>query len=165
MPVSSISLNINQTWSQSVTDAPFQSIRQGPDSQGLNWNSTSSPSPNYIIPEVYTIAASGTQNIDLTNCTSTLGETVTFTSIYSVMVLPSAANAGNCQVGPNGTNGFPAYGASTTITVPPGGINFQGCGSSATGTTVDSTHKILTITNPSGSASMTVVIVISGQGT
>ncbi len=151
-----------QTFSESVNaDAVARTVRMltgsGVDQANL-----------LAMPIQYTIAASGTQNVDLAGVLEDFANQVcTFTIVKALSVALPAANAASSILVGNGTNPFinwitPSTGA---IRVRKGGF-FDLVAPDATGYPVTaSTGDILKITNEDASNAATVVVVVGGVGT
>lgn len=121
---------------------------------------------NGVHSERYTIAASGTQVINLSTVTDDLGQSVAFTAIKLIVVRGADANAADVTFKPNSSGGFvaPFNATADTLKLAPGGCivlaNPAAAGWTVTATTAD---KLL-LTNTSGAAAATVDVMIVGQG-
>lgn len=105
----------------------------------------------------YTIAASGTQDIDLAALTGSAGQTV---SLQELHVLAAVGSAGSgFTLTPHATNGFTGMGSAYSIIV--GDVPVVPY-AKATGGTVASDNKVITITNVGG-ASATINLHIIGR--
>lgn len=143
-------------WAQSQTNTGFVSTQQGSD------NIVGSSAPdlttyNAVMVAQYTLAASGTQTIDLRNYTDMLNVTHTTTSKVLGMIITVAG--ANVKLEPGATNPLTWFwtGTNPVLTIKSGGFLVFGDGDF---TTVDSTHKTLLLTNLSGSVSTVVRVGI-----
>ena len=122
---------------------------------------------NGVHSDRYTIAASGTQVIDLSSITDDLGQAVALAAVKLIVIRAASGNAADVTVKPNGTGGFiaPFNAAADTLKLAPGGAivlaNPAAAGWTVTATTAD---KLL-LTNTSGAAAATVDVMIVGTGT
>lgn len=118
---------------------------------------TSSDQADSTIALQYTIAAAGTQDIDLNALTGSAGQTV---SLQELHVLAAVGSAGSgFTLTPHATNGFTGLGSAYSIIV--GDIPVVPYAKS-TGGTVASDNKVITITNVGG-ASGTITLHIIGR--
>lgn len=111
-----------------------------------------------------TLAASGTENIDLAgSLTGAFGTTLTFARIKGLVVAAASGNTNDVQVARGSSNGFLMFlAASDGFLVKPGGY-FCWFAPGATGVAVTAgSSDILTITNSAGSTGVTYDIVIIG---
>ena len=108
----------------------------------------------------YTIAAAGTQAVDLRTFTDQVGSSITADKAMSIIILVTGAITDTLNVKTHGTNGLQWFfeSASFGVNIPGGGMLMFSEGETSTGTTVDATHKQLLLTN-NGAASLTVKIV------
>lgn len=117
-----------------------------------------------IFHDTRTLAASGTENLDLAGVlVDALGATITFARIKAVVVAARDTNSNNVNVIREGTNGVPLFLAlGDGIPVMPGGM-FVWIAPGATGVVVTpGTGDLLTVTNSGASTSVTYDIVIIG---
>ena len=113
-----------------------------------------------------TLAASGTENLDLTGTlVNALGAVLNFTKIKAILITADAANVNNVQVGGAASNGFANWvtaPASAIVNVPPGGMflltapDANGFGVTAT------TGDLLKVTNGGAGTPVTYTIVVIG---
>ena len=111
-----------------------------------------------------TLAASGSENIDLAgSLTGAFGTTLTFARIKGLVVAAAAGNTNNVQVARGAANGCTLFlAASDGLVVRPGGV-FAWFAQDATGIAVTAgTGDILTITNGAGGTSVTYDIIVIG---
>jgi hypothetical protein len=111
-----------------------------------------------------TLAASGTENLDLAgSLTGAFGTTLTFARIKGLIVAAAAGNTNNVQVIRGASNGLAVFLANGDgLSVRPGGI-FAWFAQDATGIAITAgSSDILTITNSAGSTEVSYDIVIIG---
>lgn len=163
--VNAFSVNIDMIYRQ--TD----DLGSKPRRMNLPWyltlsNGTGANKANYSWWASYTIAASGTQNIDLRALTDEYGNAVAMNVLKALAVKLTASTdaAAKVKVGAAGSNAFSAIFNDPTdaLVVKLNGFNVLGCDDSA-GYTVDATHKNLLLTNLSSTQSITVVIAVLGE--
>lgn len=142
-------------------------------SQAINYtksfnitNGTGADQANMIFMDQRTIAASGTDDLDLAGAlTNAYGTTITFTSIKGLIVYAAAANTNDVHVGGSGSNQFLSWvgHSSDLVVVKPGGllalINPQANGYAVTASTGD----ILRIANSAGTTGVTYDIILLGE--
>lgn len=124
---------------------------------------TSSGQADLLFADQRTIAASGSENLDLTgSLTDAFGTTLTFAAIKLLYVYAAATNTNNVNVSSDGTNGVPMFLAlGDGVKVVPGGMQFwtaPGAGIAVTASTGD----LLTFANSSSGTSVTYDVVIIG---
>ena len=105
----------------------------------------------------YSIAASGTQDIDLTALTGAAGQTISLQEIHALAAVGSAGSG--FTLTPHATNGFTGLGSAYSIIV--GDVPCVPY-AKATGGTVASDNKVITITNVLG-ATATITLIIIGR--
>lgn len=111
-----------------------------------------------------TLAASATEDLDLAGSLSDgLGGTITFARVKALLVRGADANTNNVNVSRPAANGVPLFlAASDGIAVRPGGT-FLWVAPDATAVPVTGgTGDLLTVTNSSGSTSVTYDVIILG---
>lgn len=128
-------------------------------------NGTGLNAANLIYVDSFSIAASGTLNIDLTGGTilDPLGNVAIFTKVKEILLIADSTNVNDVIFG-NGTNPFagPLSAATTTITVKPGN-KFQVSNYSAAGWTVGvDSADIIKLVNSSSGTAVTGIIAIAG---
>ncbi|WP_157548143.1 hypothetical protein [Micromonospora sp. ATCC 39149] len=127
-------------------------------------NGTGANQADLIWQDTRTLAASGTENLDLAGVlTDAFGATLTFARIKAVVVAAAAGNTNNVNVIREGTNGVPLFlAAGDGVPVRPGGA-FAWAATDATGVAVTAgTGDLLTVTNSGAGSSVTYDIVIIG---
>lgn len=128
-------------------------------------NGTSSNQCNNVWTDTRTIAASGTDDIDLAGgIANAFGTTLTFTAIKGIVIEADSANTNNVLVGGDAAAlaGWTSN-VNDVVVVRPGGIfvlyDPGAAGYTVTGTTAD----VLQIANSSSGTSVTYNIIILGE--
>ena len=159
MSVTSSGITGSFGWSLSRSNTGFGGVSQG-DSVSAAVNLDASLY-NSVFAAEYTLAASGTQSIDLKNFVDLAFETHTTTDkVISIMVSVTGAPI---TIAPGASNGLVWFwtGTSPIVTIKAGGFLVFSDGAA---TTVDATHKTLTLTNLSASVVATVrIAILCGQ--
>lgn len=115
--------------------------------------------------EAYSIAASGSQNFDLSGAlTDPLGGAAVFAKVDAIVVKAAAANTNNVLVGGAASNGFvgPFADATDILSVKPGGQVTLYAGT-AGWTVTAGTGDILKIANSSSGSAVVFDLVIIGR--
>ena len=168
MPLTQLGLNANLSWILRKSNTGFGETTEGPDSLNFNINGVDVSTWNQLFTGRYSIAASGTQNIDLTSFTNLLNESVTFAHVLcmeirtvggQITLSPGASNPFSWGFGTTGGSGSPV----ANWTINNGGV-FLVCEPTSGGIVVNSSHKNILLTNNGGTTS-TVTIVIAGSTT
>lgn len=125
---------------------------------------TGSSNADLLFTDRRTIAASGTEDLDLAGgLTDALGATLTFVKIKAIYIKAIAANTNNVTIKPASSNGFlgPFNAAADKLSVPPSGsILLQ---APVSGWTVTAgTGDLVTIANSSSGTGVTYDIIIIG---
>lgn len=151
-------VTITGTWQQSKTNTGFSPTIQGPDSISQSTALTvGSSAANSLYAATGTLAASASSTIDLQSFTDILGQAITMTRVYSIIV---KTTDDSLKIEPGSSNGLSWFFGGTTpsITIPAGGaMGFV----QTTAATVDATHKTIKLTN-TGSVTLTYNISIIG---
>ena len=159
MSVTSSGITGSLGWSLSRSNTGFGGVSQG-DSVSAAVNLDASIY-NSVFAAEYTLAASGTQSIDLKNFVDLAFETHTTTDkVIGIMVSVTGAPI---TIAPGASNGLVWFwtGTSPIVTIKAGGFLVFSDGAA---TTVDATHKTLTLTNLSASVVATVrIAILCGQ--
>lgn len=159
MSVTSSGITGSLGWSLSRSNTGFGGVSQG-DSVSAAVNLDASLY-NSVFAAEYTLAASGTQAIDLRNFVDLAFETHTTTDkVIGIMVSVTGAPI---TIAPGASNGLVWFwtGTSPIVTIKAGGFLVFSDGAA---TTVDATHKTLTLTNLSASVVATVrIAILCGQ--
>lgn len=127
-------------------------------------NGTGNGQANQIFTDERTIAASGSENLDLAGgLTDVFGASITFTKIKLIAVLADAANTNTVVVGGAASNGFatPFGDATDTIGVQPGGFAVLFAPNAGFAVTAD-TGDLLKVANGGGSTGVTYKVLIVG---
>ena len=128
-------------------------------------NGTGLNQANALYIDDFSIAASGSLNIDLTSLTDRFGAALTFSKVKEILLIADATNTNDVVYG-NATNPFvgPLSAGTATITVKPGNVfhvsNYSAAGWSVTDTTADT----IKLANSSSGSAVTGTIVIVGLG-
>lgn len=132
-----------------------------------NWlftHGTGNGQANELFSDIRTLAASGTENIDLAGTLiGHFGETLTFTKIKAIVILADTGNTNDVVVGGAASNGFAApFGdPSDTLKVPAGG-GITLVAPKAGWTVTAGTGDLLKIANGSSGTPVTYTIVVIG---
>lgn len=116
-----------------------------------------------IFSDTRTLAASGTEDLDLSGSLTNAYGTVTFARIKAIIVIASSGNTNNVNVTRPASNGVPLFlAAGDGLPVRPNGIFLWAC-ADATGVAVTAgTGDLITFTNSAGSTSVTYTVIIIG---
>jgi hypothetical protein len=143
--LNSVSADLNEDWSKAFVAG------------------TGAGQGDLVFSDTRTIAASGTDNLDLAGgVTDTFGSTVTFVDVKAIIVRASAANTNDVQIGGAGSNPFvgPMGGTGVTTLKPGGFVCWVNPG--AGWTVTPSTGDILKVANSAGGTSVDYDIIIVG---
>lgn len=129
-------------------------------------NGTGANQANMIWADTRTIAASGTDDLDLYGgLTNAFGTAINFTSIKGIIIVADSANTNDVLVGGDGAAAFVNWVSDATdkIVVKPNGMfaimNTNANGYAVTNTTAD----VLQIANSSSGTSVTYDVIIFGE--
>jgi hypothetical protein len=128
-------------------------------------NGTSANSADLMFHDQRTLAASGTEDLDLAGVLANplTGATMTFVELRAILVTASSANTNNVNLTRPASNGVPLFlAASDGIPIPPGGCFLWTCPADGKVTVTASTGDLITLTNSAGSTSVTYDVVIIG---
>ena len=127
-------------------------------------NGTGANSNDLMFHDQRTLAASGTEDLDLAGVlASPFGATLTFVELRAVLITAASGNTNNVQVTRPASNGVPLFmAAGDGIAIPPGGGFLWTCPADGKVTVTASTGDLLTITNSAGSTTVTYDVVILG---
>lgn len=116
-----------------------------------------------VYAENVSIAASSSENDDLTTVLDALGTALGLTAVKAVVLCADATNTNSIVVGNAGSNPWsaPFDAATDTITIPAGGCAVL-LNPTAGGWTVDSTHKVLKLANSSSGTAVTGKLYVIG---
>lgn len=117
-----------------------------------------------VYTETVSLAASASENDDLTTSADALGATIGLTAVKAVVLIADKTNTNPIVLGNAASNGFsaPFDAATDTVSVPAGGALVL-MNPTAAGWTVDSTHKVLKIANGGSGTGVTGKLIIIGQ--
>lgn len=156
MPLDTLNLTAAVEWKMSKDVTGFKDAFQGQESKAFALAPTIA-TWDQLFAAYYTIAASGTQLIDLSSFTSLVGEAVTGTSALFLVLIPTGVDA-ECTIEPDATNGLEWFFGAGTLVIPTGGFLMY-CEPDAGGVVIDGTHKELLVTN-TGSDTLTLYVLI-----
>lgn len=140
-----------------LSSSLYPSLPVSLDAVGEVVSGSSSDQADSAVRLRYTIAASGTQDIDLNALTGAAGQTV---SLQELHVLAAVGSAGSgFTLTPHASNGWTGLGSAYSVTV--GDVPVVAY-AKATGGSVASDNKVITITNVAG-ASGTIDLLILGR--
>lgn len=128
-------------------------------------NGTGAQSADLMFHDQRTLAASGTENLDLAGSLANplTGATMTFVEVRAVIVTAASTNTNNVVVSRPASNGVPLFSAaSDAIPVPPGGVFAWACGADGAVTVTAGTGDIITVTNSAAGTSVTYDVIIVG---
>lgn len=129
-------------------------------------NGTGASQANMIWMDQRTIAASGTDDLDLAGgLTNSFGTTINFTVLKGIIVYASSANTNNVVIGGDATAPMINWvgAGNDTVVVKPGGL-FALIDPGATGYEITATTAdILQIANSSSGTSVTYDIILLGE--
>jgi len=127
-------------------------------------NGTGANSADLMFHDQRTLAASGTEDLDLAgSLANAYGTTLTFVEVRAVLISAATANTNNVNVTRPASNGVPLFlAAGDGIPVPPGGVFMWSCPADGKVAVTASTGDLLTITNSSSGTSVTYDVVIVG---
>lgn len=125
---------------------------------------TADGSADMLWHDTRTLAASGTENLDLAGAlANAFGATQTFAELVAVGVFAASGNTNDVQLTRPASNGTPLFiAAGDGIPVKPGGA-FWWIAPNAGVAVTASTGDLLTVTNSAGSTSVTYDVVIIGR--
>lgn len=129
-----------------------------------NWPSgTSADQADKIFHDRRTIAASGTDDLDLAGVlTDPFGATITFADVRLILVTAASTNTNNVIVGGDANALLFGGAAAHTVTVRPGGLFLLAARDATAYAVTASTGDILQIANSAGSTEVIYDIVIVG---
>jgi hypothetical protein len=129
-------------------------------------NGTGAGQANALFADTRTLAASGTEDLDLAGgLTDALGTALTFTAIKAIRVRAAAGNTNNVVITRPASNGFagPFLAAGDGISVPPGGAALFERSDAAGWAVTAGTADLLTITNSGAGTGVTYTIELIGE--
>lgn len=128
-------------------------------------NGTGANAANQVWSDTRTLAASGSENLDLAGAlTDAFGATITFTKIKAILIKAAPGNTNNVVIGAEATNPWVGLLNSTgTITLRPG-AGFMAWAPDSTGmAVVASTGDLIKVVNSAGTTGVDYTIVVIGE--
>lgn len=128
-------------------------------------NGTSANQADLIFSDERTLAASGTEDLDLAGVLADVhGTTLTFARVKAIVIEADSANTNNVVVGGASSNGFINWVSDATdeIVIRPGGVFALAAPDATAYAVTASTGDLLTVTNSSSGTGVTYRIVIIG---
>jgi len=124
---------------------------------------TTSGKADRIFADTRTLAASGTENLDLAGVlTDAYGAVLTFVTVKAIIIKAAAGNTNDVQLTRPASNGVPfLMAAGDGIALKPGFV-FAWFGSGTGVTVTPATGDLLTITNSAGGTGVTYDVLILG---
>lgn len=156
MSLSACTITGNIAFAMSKAFTGFDDVKIATQTPGVKISPASTVANDAYVVET-TLAASATTTIDLLAITNPFGESLTPTKAVGLLLVPTGTGA-ICKVEPGASNGlvWGLAGTGPSMSVPAGGVLLF---LEPVGTTIDSTHKTLKLTN-TGSVTMTLKIVV-----
>lgn len=161
MAVTQVSIQASTTFAIERAVTGFTTLAYGPETVSFSLTSLDTATWNVVFAATYTLAASGTQTVDLRAFTDIAGNVISSADkALQLQITVTGAAADLLNVKPHGTNGLQWFfeNASYGVNVPGGGCLLFSEGASSTGTTVSATSRQLLLTN-NGSAALTVTVI------
>jgi hypothetical protein len=128
-------------------------------------NGTGANAADLMFHDRRTLAASGTEDLDLAaGLTNPLtGASMTFAEVRAVVITAASGNTNNVRVTRPASNGVPLFvAAGDGIDVPPGGAFCWSCPADGKVAVTAGTGDLITVTNSSSGTSVTYDVVIIG---
>jgi hypothetical protein len=155
MPLTALSVRSKIGFTLQKTNTGFPPTTFGPASEGYVY--TQPAGANQLYAAEFTIAASGTQTIDLNSFTNLAGESVTGIGAYSLFVMPVGSPI---TIGPGASDGLNWFWGSGTIPIPDGGeLKY----SQPAAQTVSSSACNVKLTNTGSGSTVVTIVVVVGQ--
>lgn len=119
---------------------------------------------NRVWHDQRTLAASGTENLDLAgSLTDPFGVTITLAKLKAILVQAAAGNTNNVHVAQHATTGVPLFlAAGDGIRVKPGGLFFWIAPDAGGIAVTDTSADMFTVSNSGAGSSVTYDIVVIG---
>jgi hypothetical protein len=143
--------------SYDLNSAPYPSLPVYTDVASDIIAGTASDQADSAVLATYTIAAAGTQSVDLNALVGASGQTVSLQEVHAIVAWGSAGSG--FTLTPHATNGWTGLGSAYSITA--GDVPVVAYAKS-TGGSVASDNKVITLTNV-GPASATINLHIIGR--
>lgn len=129
-------------------------------------NGTGAGQANAVYVDDFSIAASGTLDIDLSGTLEDAhGNTLVFTAVKEIQIKAASGNTNNVVIG-NGTNPFvgPFSAGTVTLALKPGGFFHVSDGYSAAGWTVTGgSADVIKLANSGAGTAVTGTVVVVGE--
>lgn len=127
-------------------------------------NGTAANQADKIFTDTRTLAASGTEDLDLAGVlVDAFGATTTFVKLKAIIIAAAAGNANNVNVTRPASNGVPIFAAaSDAVAVRPGGFFALACGDNTAIGVTAGTGDLITITNSGAGTSVTYDVILIG---
>ncbi len=128
-------------------------------------NGTGSSAADPMFHDQRTLAASGTEDLDLAGALTNplTGAAMTFVELRALMITAASTNTNNVRLIRPASNGVPLFlAASDGIDIPPGGSFIWICPADGKVTVTASTGDLLNVANSSSGSSVTYDVVIIG---
>ncbi len=129
-------------------------------------NGTGANQANMVYGGTRTLAASATESLDLAGgLSNAFGNTITFTSIKTIVIVAAAANVNDVLVGGAASNAFINWVANATdiVVVKPGGMFCITAPTAAGFAVTADTGDLLKVANSAGTTGVTYDIVLIGN--
>lgn len=127
-------------------------------------NGTGDKQADRIFTDTRTLAASGTEDLDLAGVlVDAFGQTLTFVKVKAVLVAAALGNTNNVNVTRPASNGLALFlAASDGLAVRPGGMFMFACSDNTAVPVAAGTGDLLTITNSAAGTPVTYDVIIVG---
>ncbi len=127
-------------------------------------NGTGSSQADLIFADTRTLAASGTEDLDLAGgLTSSFGATLTYAELRGIMIKAADANTNTINITRPAANGVPLFlAASDGVPLPPGGVFLWSCPADGKVAVTAGTGDLITITNAAAGTSVSYDVMIFG---
>lgn len=128
-------------------------------------NGTGANSADLLFHDRRTLAASGTEDLDLAGVLANplTGAAMTFVELRGIKISAASTNTNNVNVTRPASNGVPLFlAAGDGIPIPPGGVFAWCCPADGKVAVTAGTGDLITITNSAGSTSVTYDVEIFG---
>ncbi len=161
MALDSVSVQASVTWEMSRANTGFADTTQGSDTANFALSALDAATWDALFAAQYTIAAAGTQAVNLRAFTDLAGNSIAAADkVLNILILVTGATADKLNVKPHGTDGLKWFfeNASYGVDIPGGGCLLFSEGATSAGTTIDASNRQLLLTN-NGSAALTVKVV------
>lgn len=153
MALTSATLSLALQYAFEKANTGFADTKVGPKRRTYTLGSSAAWDSLRLVE--YSIAASGTQTIDMSAFTDLAGTAITPSKALVLILIPTGAGV---KLEPGASDPLTWFFAGTTpsVSIPVGGLFVY---AEPVGQTVDATHKNLKLTNLSGSVTLTVDVI------